>query len=90
MLKQIYLYIYGNVIGVGFRLWTKTQAKNLGLAGWVKNVGGHVETLIQGEKENLKAMIKALKKGPPLSRVDNIKVIEQEVKEILEDFEIKL
>lgn len=90
MLKQIYLYIYGNVIGVGFRLWTKTQGKNLGLTGWVKNVGDHVEVLIQGKKENLEAMTKALKKGPPLSHVDNIRAIEQEVKEIFADFEIKL
>ena len=37
MLKQAHLYIIGDVIGVGFRAWTKIQAKINGVTGWVRN-----------------------------------------------------
>ena len=40
MLKQVHLYIKGSVIGVGFRAWTKIQAKIVGVTGWVRNVDG--------------------------------------------------
>ncbi len=98
MLKQAHLYIKGDVIGVGFRAWTKIQAKIIGVTGWVRNVydrpevfgvSGGVEALIQGEEENVKKMIELLKKGPPVARVDDVEVIWQDPKEIFEDFEIR-
>jgi acylphosphatase len=98
MLKQAHLYIKGDVIGVGFRAWMKIQAKILGVKGWVRNAfdrpeifgpSGGVEAVIQGEEEILKKMIELLKQGPPVSRVDEVEVNWQEVKEIYNEFEIK-
>ncbi|MDH7475968.1 MAG: acylphosphatase [Microgenomates group bacterium] len=98
MLKQVHIYIKGDVIGVGFRAWTKIQAKILGVNGWVKNNydrpdvfggAGGVEAVIQGEEEKINQMINLLKKGPPVARVDDIDVFWQEPKEIFEGFEIK-
>lgn len=98
MLKQAHLYIKGDVIGVGFRAWTKIQAKIIGVSGWVRNnfshpdifgINGGVEALIQGDEEKVKKMIEVLKKGPPVSRVDEVEVIWQDVKEIYENFEIR-
>lgn len=37
MLKQAHVYIKGDVIGVGFRAWTKIQAKFIPVTGWVRN-----------------------------------------------------
>ena len=97
MLKQAHLYIKGDVIGVGFRAWTKIQAKMIGVSGWVRNVydrpevfgvGGGVEALIQGKEEKVNQMIEVLKKGPPIARVDEVEVIWQDAKEIFEGFEI--
>ncbi len=97
MLKQVHLYIKGDVIGVGFRAWTKIQAKINNVSGWVRNVydrpevfgvAGGVEALTQGEEENVKAMIEVVKKGPPVARVDEVEVIWQEPKEVFEGFEI--
>lgn len=98
MLKQAHLYIKGEVIGVGFRAWTKIQAKILGVKGWVRNVYdkpevfgpyGGVETVIQGEEEKINQMIELLKKGPPVSRVDDVEIYWQDPKEIFEEFEIR-
>ena len=98
MLKQVRLYIKGDVIGVGFRAWTKIQAKIIGVNGWVRNAydkpeiydaGGGVEALIQGEEDKVNKILELLKKGPPVSRVDDVEVMWEEPKEILEGFDIR-
>ncbi len=98
MLKQAHLYIKGDVIGVGFRAWTKIQAKLLNIKGWVRNVydrpdlfdrGGGVETVIQGNEEKVEDMIDLLKKGPPVSRVEDVEVLYQDAKELFDNFDIR-
>ena len=98
MLKQAHLYIKGDVIGIGFRAWTKIQAKIINVTGWVKNnfehsdifgVGGGVEVQIQGEKEKVDQMIELIKKGPPVSHIENVEIFWQEPKEIFDEFEIR-
>ncbi len=98
MLKQIHIYIKGDVIGVGFRAWTKIQAKVNLVSGWVKNTfnnpnifgnGGGVEALLQGEEGNINKLLDIIKKGSPISRVEGVEVFFQEPKEMFEGFEIK-
>ncbi len=81
MIAQAHLYIKGQVIGVGFRAWTKIQARLNRITGWVKNVynkpkifglTGGVEAVIQGEKTVLNKMIKIIKRGPAVARVDQV------------------
>ncbi len=98
MLKQVHLYIKGDVIGVGFRAWTKIQAKIIGVTGWVKNnlthpdifgVGGGVEAQVQGEEEKILQIIELIKKGPPVSHVKDVEIFWQEPNEIFDQFEIR-
>ena len=90
MLKQVHIYIKGDVIGVGFRAWTKIQTKIIGVTGWVRNhQDGFVEAQIQGEMEKVEQMIELLKKGPPVSHVSGVEIFWQEPKEIFDQFEIK-
>lgn len=98
MLKQVRLYIKGDVIGVGFRAWTKIQAKIQGVDGWVKNVfdkpeifggGGGVETVIQAEENKVEKMVELVKQGPPVSRVDDVEIMWEEPKEMFDGFEIR-
>jgi acylphosphatase len=98
MIIQAHLFIKGEVIGVGFRAWTKIQAKQQRINGWVRNVydkpevfgnGGGVEVLVQGEQSKVDEMITLLEKGPPIARVDDVEVMWQEPKEIIEGFEIR-
>jgi acylphosphatase len=89
MLKQVHLYIKGNVIGIGFRAWTKIQAKIIGVTGWVRNnEEGFVETQIQGEEEKVKQIIELIKKGPPISHVAGVEIFWQEPKEIFDEFKM--
>jgi len=91
MLKQVHLYIKGDVIGVGFRAWTKIQAKIIGVTGWVRNISDDdkVEAQIQGEEEKVKQMIELLKEGPPVSHVSDVQTFWQEPKEVFDQFEIR-
>ena len=90
MLKQVHLYIKGDVIGVGFRAWTKIQSKIIGVTGWVRNKDvDSVEAQIQGEEEKVKQIVELIKKGPPVSHVSDVQAFWQEPKEIFDQFEIK-
>lgn len=98
MFKQIHLYIKGDVVGVGFRAWTKIQAKINHVNGWVRNVynrtdifgpQGGVEAVIQGEKENVDRMLAIIKKGPPIARIVEVESFPEPGKEIFEEFTIR-
>jgi len=90
MLKQVHLYVKGDVIGVGFRAWTKIQAKIIEVTGWVRNKDvDSVEAQIQGEEEKVKQIVELIKKGPPVSHVSDVQVFWQEPKEIFDQFEIR-
>ena len=98
MLKQVRLYIKGDVIGVGFRAWTKIQAKIIGINGWVKNeynrpeiygTTGGVEALIQGEEEKVEKIINLIRQGPPIANVEDLEIYFEKPKEMIEGFEIK-
>lgn len=97
MLKQAHLYVKGDVIGVGFRAWTRIQAKTIGVSGWVRNVydkpevfgvSGGVETVVQGDEEKVEKMIKTIRQGPPVARVDDVEVFYEDPKEVFSSFEI--
>lgn len=88
--KRAHIFISGLVQGVFFRSFTQKNAKKLFLTGWVRNTkDGGVEVLVEGEKENIEELIKYLRKGPPLARVEKIEVFWEEFKGEFSDFEIK-
>jgi len=67
------ILISGKVQGVFYRDHTRNWASSMGLSGWVRNLAdGRVETLVEGEKEIILDLERKLKKGPPLSRVENV------------------
>lgn len=76
--KEMKLLISGRVQGVGFRHFTRTNAGELGLKGWVRNLNsGDVEALLQGPENKLSEMIEKLKNGPLPARVDHIEVVSE-------------
>lgn len=75
---QIYVLISGKVQGVGFRNFTQTNARQLGINGYAKNLAnGKVEVVAEGEKLKLNSLIEKLWEGPRVSRVDDIKIEER-------------
>lgn len=88
-MQQVHLFISGFVQGVGFRQFVKYNAKKMGVNGWVKNLpDGRVEAVLQGQRELLEHMIRRLKKGPFIAKVENIDVRWEEVKDTFEAFEV--
>ncbi len=87
-MKRVHVVISGKVQGVGFRASTRRRAKNLELAGWVKNTeDGKVEAVFEGEDDNVDEMLEWCRKGPSIARVVNVDV-EEEEPEILEEFNL--
>ena len=74
-MKRVHLIISGDVQGVGFRAWTKRKAKECDVTGWVKNRDdGTVETVGEGEEENLKEFIEFCHQGPDVSWVQRVDI----------------
>jgi len=68
-------WVFGKVQGVGYRLFCKRKAKELGLQGYALNLpDGRVEVLICGEEVQLQEMIAALYIGPTFARVLGVDV----------------
>jgi acylphosphatase len=58
---------------VGFRWFVDFEARQLGLAGWVRNQpDGTVEVLAMGTEEQLALLRQKLQKGPRAARVDAV------------------
>lgn len=65
----------GRVQGVGFRAFLRSQATRRGLSGWVRNLSdGRIETEVEGASVLVDEFIQALKSGPPLAHVQDIRV----------------
>ena len=72
---QRYILISGVVQGVGFRHFTRQNAMRLGVHGYAKNLSnGKVEVVAEGDKATLDEFVSILWKGPPASRVEDVKV----------------
>ncbi|GAB4170963.1 MAG: carbamoyltransferase HypF [Rhodocyclaceae bacterium] len=75
--------VRGRVQGVGFRPFVYRLARELGLAGWVRNDAGGVDIELQGEARCVQALIDRLEgEAPPLARVTGVEVREAPVADV--------
>jgi acylphosphatase len=81
--------VTGRVQGVFFRAWTREQARELGVSGWVRNCSdGSVEAHAEGDAEAIDRLIELLRKGPSGARVDHLNVDDAKPQD-LSDFEVR-
>ncbi len=67
------LRIIGKVQGVWYRGWTRDEAMQRSLRGWVRNRrDGSVEALFAGPPDPASEMIRACEAGPLAARVDSV------------------
>ena len=79
-LVRQHVWIWGKVQGVCFRAYTQQEAQQLQLQGWVRNLNdGRVESVFEGEQEQVEAMLKWLHKGSPWAQVEKVASQEEEV-----------
>ena len=77
--RAVQARVHGKVQGVGYRIWVRGEATELGLAGWVRNErDGSVTAWLAGTEASVSTMIERLRKGPPGAWVSRIDVEELE------------
>jgi acylphosphatase len=77
--RAVQARIYGQVQGVGYRIWTRGEAGGLGLVGWVRNErDGSVTAWLAGRETAVSAMIERLRQGPAGASVRRVDVEEIE------------
>jgi acylphosphatase len=68
---RVHVWVQGRVQAVGFRAFVQQNALQLGVTGWVRNVGyDTVEALAQGNREQIERFLQTVKRGPIGARVD--------------------
>ncbi|MCP2031243.1 acylphosphatase [Okibacterium sp. HSC-33S16] len=68
-----HVIVHGTVQGVGFRYWTRAEAKRLGVSGWVRNrLDGTVEAELEGKDADVDALMDWLRHGPDYAAVSGV------------------
>jgi acylphosphatase len=70
---RVQLRVTGRVQGVYYRSSAESEARRLGLTGWVRNLpDGVVEALAEGPRGQLEAFVAWCRQGPPSAQVDAV------------------
>jgi acylphosphatase len=89
-MKAFHVIVEGRVQGVCFRDYTRKQAEQLHIRGWVQNMpNGSVEAVISGQEEDLHTMITWFSTGSPFSRVTSVVATETAPTETFVNFAIR-
>lgn len=81
MMKTVTIRVTGHVQGVFFRDFAVSSARAAGVTGWVRNRrDGSVEARATGTEEALTKFVAAMHEGSSASRVDNVAVVNAELK----------
>ena len=89
-LQRVHVVVKGRVQGVGFRSHVQYSARQIGVTGWVRNVGyDTVEAVGEGERGKLERFVQAVKTGPVGSQVDEAEVDWQNATAEWSDFQMR-
>lgn len=76
--RRVHAIVIGRVQGVSYRASTASEARRLGLFGWVRNLGdGSVELEAEGAHDPIAVLLAWCEHGPPAARVLRVVVTEQ-------------
>jgi len=87
---RVHVWVKGRVQAVGFRAFVQQNAMQIGVNGWVRNVGyDTVEAVAEGTKEQIDSFLRTVKRGPIGSRVDNSREEWEKAMGEFESFRVK-
>jgi acylphosphatase len=73
--QRVHIWVTGHVHGVAFRAHVEFYALQIGVLGWVRNVGtDSVETVAEGTPSQIEQFIEIVKKGSAASKVEETRV----------------
>ena len=82
--------IHGRVHGVGFRVFVRAHARELGLRGWVANeASDRVRVVAEGPQASLERLLATLGEGPPAAYVERVDATWQRPAGTLAGFDIR-
>jgi acylphosphatase len=68
---RVHIWVMGRVQAVGFRAFVQQNAYQIGVTGWVRNVGyDTVEAVAEGTQAQIEDFLRMVKRGPVGARVD--------------------
>ncbi len=89
-LQRVHIVVRGRVQGVGFRAHVQYSGRQIGVTGWVRNVGyDTVEAVGEGQRAKLDRFVEAVKTGPVGSQVDDAEVEWQNATGEWSDFQMR-
>ena len=89
-LKRAEIIVNGLVQGIGFRYFVYRNAIEIGLNGYVQNLGsGEVLTVVEGQIALIEDLFEKIKIGPSHAYVKNCNILWDEVKNEFNNFEIR-
>lgn len=72
-MERLEAVVEGRVQGVSFRYYTRQQAHQLELDGWVRNENdGSVRVVAEGPRPALESLLEFLGRGPEGARVEKV------------------
>ncbi len=84
------LLIKGVVQGVNFRYYTRREALRHNVTGWVSNLpDGSVAAILEGEEEDVEAVIQWCRRGPSTAQVAELIVQPEEYRAEFQSFSIR-
>lgn len=88
--RRVHVRVKGRVHGVGFRAHAEFFARQIGVSGWVRNVGSdEVEAVAEGSAEQVARFLEIFQQGPRMARVDEARVEEEPPTGEGEGFEVR-
>jgi acylphosphatase len=86
---RLRLVVIGRVQGVFFRAAARARARLFNLRGYARNLAdGTVEIVVEGQREELRAMAEWARIGPPAARVDDVREEWSESRQEFGDFTV--
>ena len=77
-LKRVHLHVSGRVQGVFYRAECATRARDLGLAGFVRNLAdGRVEAVFEGPAHAVDRMVQWCREGTAWSDVEDVELTDE-------------
>lgn len=77
LVKAVQARVTGRVQGVSFRWYTREQAQELGVTGWVRNeADGSVLLHAEGDDDAVDALVAWCRTGPSTAKVADVAVRE--------------
>ena len=87
---RVHMWVKGRVQNVGFRAHVEYHALQIGVFGWVRNIGPDiVETVAEGTRMQIAEFIEMVKQGPRSSHIDDARVEFEPLTGQLTGFDVK-